>query len=165
MVTPLAFGVASCSVLLNWNGYTADPGEGGAAADSSDASTAPENDAASEGALANDGSRPDVLEAGPQGDGPPPCALTCQGCCTRSGVCSGGASSDNCGSGGRSCQSCASMGLACVGGVCSAPSADGGTKTCVATSCPNVCIPYWQGTCCNGNSCGCMALIPQGPCM
>jgi hypothetical protein len=162
---------ASCSLLVDWTAYVADPSEDATTRDSSDVMAEVQAEAQNEAEVEAGFDAPVVADGSPVvdagADGPPPCPATCKGCCTEAGACSGGLSTDSCGTGGHACQNCGTMSLACVTGSCGMPSADAGMKTCVAASCPsNVCVPYWQGTCCKSDqTCGCMALIPQGPCM
>jgi hypothetical protein len=179
--------ICSCSLLLDWNGYTGGSGTTQIDAAGSDATTAdgmdePPMDVSVapmmdvqdargvEDVLDATGDVADAREAGPAGMGPdaspPTCSSkVCGGCCIPSmGYCAGGLSAQTCGVGGERCQDCESMGLACVNGVCASPPEDAGAVApCAVLACANLhrCIPAWQMACCRqDNSCGCQITIP-----
>lgn len=182
--------ICSCSLLLDWNGYTGGSATAQSDAASSGTADATTDDAAdeptldayvapmmdAEDALGAEGLRDatgdlaDARETGPVVMGPdasaPACSSkVCGGCCIPStGYCAGGLSAQTCGVGGQRCQDCGSMGLACVNGVCASPPADAGAAApCAVSACANLhrCIPAWQMACCRqDNSCGCEIIYP-----
>jgi hypothetical protein len=91
---------------------------------------------------------------------------SCDGCCTAQGLCAAGGLASACGMGGAACQNCAASGLACVSGACAQPPADAGTSSsaCNATTCANLCVPYFIQCCKTDQTCGCALLFPRGTC-
>jgi hypothetical protein len=155
--------LTSCSVLLDWGDYSS--GLEDAATDEAGDPSAPDAAAVDGGPDASlPDARPDAgTDAAPA---PPPCNISCMGCCSATGVCQGGQSDNSCGTAGQTCRNCESTGLVCVGGSCetAAPS-EAGPKTCLLSAC-DLCIPVWQANCCKSdNTCGCQVLIPRGSCM
>ncbi len=146
-----ALAISSCSLLLDWNGYT-----GGRGSSPSDA-MAGGNDDASDDATLDVGGPADAKDArdsddatgkipdaptgadamqpgGPDGANmAPPCSLlNCGGCCTTvssldAGVvvsmsfCAGGAAPDTCGKGGAMCQDCTKQTFTCDSNRCAQP--------------------------------------------
>lgn len=188
-----ALSISSCSLLLDWNGYT-----GGDVLSSSDAtdvtSDAPRTRDVVDGTLdvmvgASDAEdardsgdaaqATDAQEAGPvdtgspeSGKAAPKCSLLngCLGCCNWAGQCAGGYSAQTCGVNGETCQNCSSTGLVCANETCAPPSQDAGpAPMCVIASCVALhhCIPVWQSACCRDDqTCGCEILIPAtGSCL
>jgi hypothetical protein len=173
----IALGVSSCSLLLDWNGYTGgeDPRRDATDEDvteedatkvahdaTADVDATDATDAA--GGSSQRDATADLLEAAP-----PPCSPSnCGGCCNSNGFCAGGGSQATCGTGAEACRNCATMGQSCDQGKCS--SADSGPPpTCDPTQCQmmTLCIPVWEGACClQDGTCGCQVLLPQmGKCM
>jgi hypothetical protein len=166
----LMLGVSSCSLVLDWSGYTGgtergDANDANSPVDASDASStidAPDLDAP----------EADSMQATPL-CGP----LSCGGCCNENGFCAGGASLLTCGMGGEACQNCMSKGQSCNQGACS--SSDSGSNdsgpppVCNVSQCNRVngtgalCIQGYQDPCCRSDgTCGCQVQIPTlGPCM
>lgn len=171
----IALGVSSCSLLLDWSGYTDGGFRGSDADDTSDAVDAKDAVDARDAVDAKDplegshlDARADVGAAEPIIDGAPPCSPdTCGGCCNSTGFCAGGGSQATCGMGGARCQDCRSTGQSCAQGVCS--SVDSGPPpVCVISQCSNhLCAPFYQAPCClSDGTCGCQVMIPQtGTCM
>jgi hypothetical protein len=173
----IAFGVSSCSLVLDWSGYTGGDARGGdgdgavdgaAALDAKDALDERDlRDVAEELDSANDHETSDVAVL----DATPACSpKNCGGCCNSDGFCAGGGSAVTCGTGGRACVDCASMGQGCAAGVCSA--IDGGVVPTCSTdaqcrSMVTLCIPAYQISCClPDGTCGCQVQIPRlGMCM
>jgi hypothetical protein len=172
----IALGVSSCSLVLDWSGYTGGDVRSGDGDGAVDAAAVPhvkdapdEREAAEELDSANDGETSDVGVL----DVPPPCSPKhCGGCCTADGFCAGGASAVTCGTGGKACVDCASMGQGCNQGVCSSV-VDGGAVPMCSTDaqCRSMltllCIPAYQVSCClQDGTCGCQVEIPKlGTCM
>jgi hypothetical protein len=158
-----ALTVSSCSVLLDWSGYT-----GGGASSHPDASMGGDdamtqddaNDAADDLAVGSmdatqDASGPadatnDVadaraaLEASSPQDadssaGPMCSSSVCGGCCVPSGnFCSGGSADKTCGVSGQPCTDCTAQGFVCdkASGQCKSPPADAGMQgPCVVSFC------------------------------
>jgi hypothetical protein len=138
---------------------TSEPVDGGGNAE--DLGT----DASADDAVADDSAAPDVPDV--ELDAAPACSpKLCGGCC-QGGICHGGQSVSTCGKGGDSCSDCTSEGACSSAGTCVAPVVDAGTpKTCTTSQCTNVCIPFYQGTCCKSDgTCGCQVVIPaKGSC-
>jgi hypothetical protein len=172
----IALGVSSCSLVLDWNGYTgggfrgpdADDEGGDDATDAKSAVDAPGVDATRDA--------PNDVEAhDAQGnDAAPPCNPThCGGCCNSDGFCAGGGSQTTCGTGAEACQDCSQSGQSCVQGKCS--SSDSGPPpppVCIVSQCATVamgqplCAPVYEMPCClEGGTCGCQVQIPLGKCM
>jgi hypothetical protein len=171
----IALGVSSCSLLLDWSGYTGG-GFGGPDADDETGNDANDTADTNDAAHAKDAAETSTRDAhddvgvpvGPTIDAAPPCGPdTCGGCCNSTGFCAGGGSQATCGMGGARCQDCRSTGQSCDQGVCS--SIDSGpAPVCVISQCSNhLCAPVYQGSCClSDGTCGCQVLIPQpGTCM
>src|SRR5450755_375946 len=114
----IALSVSSCSLVLDWNGYTggATPGPDGSDKGDDDASDASSTiDAPHVDARDDRTDEPDVLVV----DAAPPCGpTTCGGCCNANGFCAGGESTTTCGAGAEACQDCASKGQTCSEGKC-----------------------------------------------
>jgi hypothetical protein len=54
--------------------------------------------------------------------------------------------------------------LVCDQGAC-VPSSDAAATTCIASHCPNSCIPVYQVVCCKAdNTCGCELLGTPAAC-
>jgi hypothetical protein len=171
----IALGVSSCSLVLDWSGYTGGDSRGSDADDeaSHDANAAMDaTDAIDHLDAANDLDTTERFDASGAAalDAAPPCSpKNCGGCCNSNGFCAGGASGATCGTDGKACRDCASMGQSCDQGVCS--SVDSGpAPTCDDAQCRNMitlCIPAYQGGCClPDGTCGCQVLIPSmGKCM
>ena len=141
--------LASCSLLLDWTGYTGgDAGEGGFTFEAGDG-----------------GKEASVV--------PPACGpQTCSGCCEPDG-CAAGLAADSCGLGGQDCQSCANQGLACEMGTCLSPPSDGGpndagpTSTCSLITCKTLltCLTSIDIACCKPDgSCGCESILGPSDC-
>ena len=162
----IALGVSSCSLVLDWNGYTggAAPGADGSDESNDDASDARSTvDAPDVDARDVNTDAPDVLVV----DAAPPCGpLNCGGCCNANGFCAGGESTATCGTGAEACQDCASKGQTCAEGKCTSmppPSDSGPPPACVVETCMNMlkCIPFYQGACCKADgTCGCQNNFP-----
>jgi hypothetical protein len=174
----IVLGVSSCSVVLDWSGYTggevhdADATDEGEVEDArAEADTMPDADDA--------GSAPDVVDAAGAPDAPeagvieaslPPCGPTnCGGCCNANGFCAGGGSAMTCGTGGEACRDCMKLGQSCDQGVCSWVDS-GPAPMCTETQCRTMltlCAPVYEGACClPDGTCGCQVLIPStGQCM
>jgi hypothetical protein len=171
----IALGVTSCSLLLDWNGYTGgedpgrdatdeDPGKANVDRDAAlHADATDVRDAADE--LAERDAPATLPEAGPALCGP----SNCGGCCNSDGFCAGGGSQATCGTGGEACRNCGAMGQSCDQGMCS--SIDSGPRpTCDPSQCQmmiTLCAPVYEGACClPDGTCGCQVQIPQvGKCM
>jgi hypothetical protein len=175
----IALGLSSCSLLLDWSGYTGggslrSDAAGEASDDVSDDNAVEAKDAkdpieASGLDARDDIGAPDVevaVEAGPLCG-----SKTCGGCCNENGFCAGGESTATCGTGGAPCQDCSTTGQSCSEGTCSAtpPPVDSSSPpVCNVTQCNDMirCIPVYQGGCCKTDgTCGCQVTIPLGPCM
>jgi hypothetical protein len=187
-----ALTVSSCSLLLDWNGYTGgstssrpDASMGGddamtqddandVAVGSNDAPDAP--DARGPEDATNDAA--DVLDASGLTDATgdvyvaPLCSSdNCGGCCIPSrNYCSGGSADQTCGVGGQKCTDCTASGFVCdkTNGVCRAPPADGGApQACVVSQCASLqrCNPNFQMACCTPftNVCGCHIIFDPTP--
>lgn len=158
----IALGVASCSFLLDWKGYTGGAADGDA---SEDDASGPADDAAADVAVRDARSEAALSDAAPCGP------ATCGGCCNASGFCSGGESKSTCGTGGESCQNCALTGATCQAGACSSapPPGDSGTPAaCDAQTCGQMlrCAPVYQTACClSDGTCGCQVNFPPSACM
>jgi len=132
-----ALGVASCSALFDWNGYTG--GTGGS--DGDDAAADATADAPVEAAS---------------------CSSTCLGCCSN-GVCFAGSIAKACGTAGTTCTDCSQKRQACTNGACAvAPVIDSGPSCtddeCVAMNytCSGIGKFYTPQPCCQPNgTCGC----------
>ncbi len=171
----IALGVSSCSLVLDWNGYTGgglrDPDatdEG--SNDTTDAEStvdAPDPDASGDatGDAPNDVDATDARAT----DAEPPCNPEhCGGCCTSAGFCAGGGSQTTCGTGGEACEDCSKTGESCDQGTCSSTEA-GPPPTCNVMTCLNMvtlCIPGYELPCClTDGTCGCQVNFPPGKCM
>lgn len=172
----IALSVSSCSLVLDWSGYTGGDARSSDGAGADDAAAAldakdalderderDERDVAEELDSANDLQTSDVgvLEA---------CSpKNCGGCCNSDGFCAGGGSAATCGTGGKACVDCASMGQRCDQGVCSAVDS-GALPMCTDAQCRSMltlCIPGYEISCClPDGTCGCQVQIPKlGMCM
>ena len=144
--------LASCSLLLDWTGYTGgDAGHGLPAAEAgAGVATADAGDGGS------DVSRPPAC--GPQ---------TCGGCCEPDG-CAGGFAAESCGQGGQVCQSCAAQGFACSNGRCVSPPDDSGPPSpCSLIACKTLltCLASIDIACClPDGSCGCESVLGPSGC-
>jgi hypothetical protein len=169
----IALSVSSCSLVLDWSGYTGGEARGsdGDAADDAIAAggakdAVDDHDVAGELDAPNDR---DVSQGGGL-DAAPACSpKNCGGCCNADGFCAGGGSTATCGTGGKACIDCASMGQRCDQGVCSAVDS-GAAPMCTDTQCRSMltlCIPAYQISCClPDGTCGCQKQIPSlGMCM
>ncbi len=116
-----------------------------------------------EGGVSFDTLAPDV--------GPPPCALTCKGCCDANDVCRSGTADEACGRKGQACADCLNASTRCEKGVCAAcqprcvnklcGAADGCGSTCDKGS--GCCTPSCANKSCgDGDGCGgkCSGLCP-----
>ena len=137
-----ALSLASCSILLDWSGYTGgDTGDGAAAAGGSDGA----------------------------GDAHPPSCdgLSCGGCCESTG-CAAGLSARSCGHGGQACQDCASQSLECSGGMCVSPPEESGPAPCSLIGCKTLitCLSTIDIACCKPDgTCGCQSILGASGCM
>jgi hypothetical protein len=169
----IGLGVSSCSLLLDWSGYT----DGGAmpfdapedasvdahdAADGADARDAHDSASASETSVSDAPTTVRDVEvtetAPPSRCGP----LTCGGCCTSDGFCAGGSSSATCGVSSAPCEDCTRTGQSCDHGMC-VSSFDAGTPACTNNSQCNttLCIPVVETFCCRSDgTCGCQVMMP-----
>jgi hypothetical protein len=182
-----ALGIASCTALLGDGDYYVVIGDGGSlgadrtegldASDTaessgagSDATIAGADAADADGSVGPDSgddngldSSNDGGEAGAEGGacGPQTCS---SGCCDAQGSCTV-TSASTCGSGGVACQNCASAGQICSNGSCSTPVAgpDSG-QACTASTCLNLCVPYFHQCCKADQACGCSINSQPGPC-
>jgi hypothetical protein len=178
----IGLGVSSCSLLLDWSGYTdggiapidapndatADAADAAADAADADADAKDAHDSSS----ARDTSVSDALAvpdvemaetAPPARCGP----TTCGGCCTSDGFCAGGSSPATCGVGANACEDCAQKGQSCDHGVC-VPFYDAAAACTNNSQCSTtVCIPVVQMSCCRSDgTCGCQVAMPaMGTCM
>jgi len=170
----IALGVSSCSLVLDWNGYTG----GGSPGRNVDASDDEGGDGASDADDRADGRALDapedvlVVDAPQVVEAAPPCGpSSCGGCCNANGFCAGGESTTTCGTGGEACQDCGNSGQSCSQGTCSSvpPPMDAGTQpVCDVDECNSMfrCAPVYQSACCKTDgTCGCQIMIPPGPCM
>jgi hypothetical protein len=183
-----ALTVGSCSVLLDWNGYTGgsasshpDASVGGddsriqddaedVAVGSNDAQDAQDaqdargpEDATNDVADARDASG---LQDADSSAAPMCSSAICGGCCVQSrNFCSGGNAPATCGVGGEMCSDCTGQGLACIDGQCVSPPADAGRPgPCVEMLCANlhqcITINNFQMPCCRSdNFCGCQIVF------
>ncbi len=180
----IALGISSCSLLLDWSGYTGGESLRSDAADEAgdddrsgrDSSDSDGNDAkdakdpveASGLDARDDIGAPDVEVAE---TGPPCTSKICGGCCNENGFCAGGESAQTCGTGGAPCQDCTKSAQSCSQGTCSAtsPPVDSSSPpTCDVSQCNSMfrCAPVYQSACCKSDgTCGCQVMIPPGPCM
>jgi hypothetical protein len=94
-------------------------------------------------------------DSGYGADAKPPCIpANCNGCCTESGDCAGGAQVSACGAGAVACTDCSKSGQACNGTACFTPKPDAGPPpACDATKCKA--CSFLQLACCTNNACGC----------
>jgi hypothetical protein len=133
-----AAALVSCSLVLDWSGYT-----GGDAGDS-----------ASAGDAGEDAPRP---ACDPQ---------TCAGCCEPDG-CAAGNQGASCGQGGQLCQNCAGEGLTCSAGQCVKPPDEAGPAPCSLIECKTLltCLTSIDIACCKPDgSCGCMSVLSNSGC-
>lgn len=102
-----------------------------------------------EGGVPPDTSNPDV--------GPPPCAISCKGCCDDKDVCRAGTADQACGKQGQACADCTNASTSCEDGVCAACQPQCAGKRCgEGDGCGGTCQPG-SGCCtpsCSGKSCG-----------
>jgi hypothetical protein len=176
----IALGVSSCSLVLDWDGYTGGGLRDPDAADEGDDDTrdarstvdAPDLDATGDAM----GDAPDDVDAhvAPGIDAAPPCDPThCGGCCTATGFCAGGGAQTTCGTGAEACQDCSKSGQSCVQGKCAASEGGPPPRVCVVSQCATVlmmgqplCAPVYETPCClTDGTCGCQVQIPPGKCM
>jgi hypothetical protein len=122
---------------------------------------------------------------------PPTCAQTCKvGCCDSAGSCIE-SSDTTCGASGAACHDCTAAGQTCQSGACVSPPPspdaggpsqppdaggpsqdaggpsqppDAGGPTCQASSCTNLCVPYFVQCCKADDTCGCALFFPPGSC-
>jgi hypothetical protein len=176
----IALCVSSCSLLLDWNGYTGGSATAGDADDEKaddvamvhDAADAiDELDVAERLEAADHLDTPDVPDvAALDSTAPPLCSpKNCGGCCNADGFCAGGGSAATCGTGGQPCRDCASIGQRCEQGACSSIDS-GAAPMCTDAQCRSMvtlCIPAYEISCClPDGTCGCQVQIPRmGQCM
>jgi hypothetical protein len=165
-----ALSIASCSVVLDWNGYT-----GGSAAGDPDSGDSSQSDPGD--VVGVDGAQDVGQDTEPEAGqdvgadvGAPDATLgcgpaTCGGCCKSDGFCAGGESTATCGIAGATCLNCANMGLGCSEGACSAeagaPLEGGPPPACDVTTCLRTvsCFPGLQTSCCRTDgTCGCAVI-------
>ncbi len=173
----LGLGVSSCSLVLDWSGYTDGgfaPIEAGddASVDAHDAhdardATDPPDATDERDVVSRDAPSVDV-EVTETESPPSRCDPTsCGGCCTSDGFCAGGGSAATCGAGGGECQDCTRQGESCDQGVCA--SIDSGpAPVCNPLTCnQTLCIPVYDSICCRSDgTCGCQVMYPSmGTCL
>lgn len=167
----VGFVLAGCSFLLDWNGYSGRPTDGGAGAEEppeTDAGVEIQDARAEAGPASGDASADSAGEGGSQSDAGS-CTSSCGGCCDDGGSCVGGQSATTCGKNGGQCQDCTASGLRCSDSVCTStppPPDSGNGPTCVKSLCPPLCIPVYQAACCKtaDDTCGCQVQFPPSAC-
>jgi hypothetical protein len=89
--------------------------------------------------------------------GPPPCAVSCAGCCDAKDICRAGSADTACGKNGQACADCEDVSSSCKQGVCAACQPACGGKRCgEGDGCGGSCQPG-SGCCtpsCGGKNCG-----------
>ncbi len=151
--------LTSCSLVLDWSGYTGgDAGTDAAGGDRGDRGDGGDASAAAEG---GDG-------AADVGVPSPACGpQSCGGCCDSTG-CATGFAAETCGQGGLACQNCASQGLACSGGMCVTQPPDSGASPCSLIACKTLltCLTSIDISCCMPDgTCGCQSVLGPSGCV
>jgi hypothetical protein len=183
----LAPGLARCNGLVVVGGLQPSDGglprpplDGRVGADGPEDASSQAVDAGSSSPSAGDDAADDTAngadevssgpEAGVPVDAPAACSAACAGCCDSTGNCQGGQSAGACGAGGGQCQDCSVSGSVCSAGSCvlayvdAGDGGDGGSVTCVVSTCTNLCVPYFAQCCKVDQTCGCGLVFPPGPC-
>lgn len=128
----------SCSVALDWTGYSDGPPV----------------------------AMPDAGDGGEGGDaegGVSACQAICRGCCDNKGFCAAGQSTATCGTSGQPCEDCGARSLVCRASSCAAPVPDAGPPPACDPAMCNTCIPAIQTGCCKADhTCGCKYVPAPG---
>ena len=153
--------LTSCSLVLDWSGYTGGDAATGAAGGDGGGDAAPAD---------GDAAAADGGDAGPAEEGAPAPACgpqSCGGCCDSTG-CATGFATETCGQGGLACQSCATQGLVCSAGTCVTPPEDSGPSPCSLIACKTLltCLTSIDIACCMPDgTCGCESVLGPSGCV